>query len=356
MNKVASKLHSVEVPTKPMSQIGIDLCSLTESKEGFVGMVIAVDYFTKYVIAKPMPNKTAYIVAKFLFESVYTKYGVPSIQINDQGREFVSEVSRILHTMCGVQQRITSAYHPQVNRLCLNTVFVIVLTTFFFQANGLVERNNRTIQSAFLKVLEEHTDWPSALDGVVFAFNTAKQSSTGYTPFFLLHGWEARTITEIMAEGLVPLGEVPPGECDMHAHGDLSADMDAIRGHANHLLEVRKFIEDAAHKNIQKAQERQRDEYNKRHCGKVNFSIGDKVLLYNLKRKDRKGGNDAFLYSGPYSIEKKYFNGTFSLKNINGKILKSKAHGKNLKLLREPKFSKSTCADATHTETMMSQS
>ena len=134
-----------------MKQIGIDLCSLPRSDDGYVRMVAAVDYFSKCIIAKSIPDKTADTVASFLFNDVYTKYGAPSVQINDQGREFVNRTASILHDMFGVKQRITSAYHPQ--------------------ANGLVVRNNRTIQTSFLKVLgEHHGEWLAALNGVCVCF------------------------------------------------------------------------------------------------------------------------------------------------------------------------------------------
>ena len=53
------------------------------------------------------------------------------IQINDQGREFVNEISSDLHQLCGTEQRITSAYHPQ--------------------SNGLDERQNQTIKKIDVK-------------------------------------------------------------------------------------------------------------------------------------------------------------------------------------------------------------
>ena len=53
------------------------------------------------------------------------------IQINDQGREFVNDVMTALLSMTGADQRITSTYHPQ--------------------ANGLVERRNRTIKDSLVK-------------------------------------------------------------------------------------------------------------------------------------------------------------------------------------------------------------
>ncbi|CAK9304747.1 unnamed protein product, partial [Gordionus sp. m RMFG-2023] len=41
---------------------------------------------------------------------------IPSkVQINDQGREFVNQVSNEYHKLVGTLQRVTSAYHPQAN-------------------------------------------------------------------------------------------------------------------------------------------------------------------------------------------------------------------------------------------------
>ena len=44
-------------------------------------------------------------------------HGCMKIQINNQGREFVNEVTKVLHNMIGAEQRTTSACHPQSNRL-----------------------------------------------------------------------------------------------------------------------------------------------------------------------------------------------------------------------------------------------
>ena len=60
------------------------------------------------------------------------------VQINDQGREFVNKVNDNLHQMTGVEQRVTFAYHPQ--------------------ANGLVERQNRTVKDSLVKVLDERAE------------------------------------------------------------------------------------------------------------------------------------------------------------------------------------------------------
>ena len=52
MDKNSNKLHNIAVTPKPFHQVGIDLCNLPQTNDGFVGIVVCVDYFTKFVIAK----------------------------------------------------------------------------------------------------------------------------------------------------------------------------------------------------------------------------------------------------------------------------------------------------------------
>ena len=111
-----------------MKQIGRDICNLPEV-DGFQHLV---DYFSKWSEAQAVKDKLATTVATFLYE-VICRHGCIKMQINDQGREFVNEVSSKLHKMTGVNQCVTSAYHPQ--------------------ANGLCERQNRLIKDSLVKVL-----------------------------------------------------------------------------------------------------------------------------------------------------------------------------------------------------------
>jgi IS30 family transposase len=50
------------------------------------------DLFTKWIVARPIPNKTSSAVAEVLVDTFYT-FGPPRRIISDQGREFVSQVN-----------------------------------------------------------------------------------------------------------------------------------------------------------------------------------------------------------------------------------------------------------------------
>ena len=136
------KEKRIPVPNEVMKQIGIDLCTLPEV-DGFKQLIVCIDYFSKWSEAKAVKNKSAPTVTKFLYE-IICQHGCMRIQINDQGKEFVNEVSENLHEMTGTEQRITSAYHPQ--------------------SNGLCERQNRIIKDSLVKVLEEKPKvWPNIM-------------------------------------------------------------------------------------------------------------------------------------------------------------------------------------------------
>lgn len=91
--------------------------------------------------------------------------------LSDRGRVFLSEVVQALLTECNIVHRTSTAYHPQTN--------------------GLTERFNRTLGDMLaMYVASDHSNWDLVLPFVTFAYNTATQTTTGFSPFFLLYGRE----------------------------------------------------------------------------------------------------------------------------------------------------------------------
>ena len=72
---------------------GLDLIGpLHQTEAGNIYIFTATDYFTKWVEAWPIPDKTAISVAGCMAEMFY-RHGASHSVITDQGREFVNEVS-----------------------------------------------------------------------------------------------------------------------------------------------------------------------------------------------------------------------------------------------------------------------
>ena len=166
-----------------------------------------------------------------------------------------------LHEMTGTDQRITSAYHPQ--------------------ANGLVERQNRTIKDSLVKVLNEKaTDWPYTIDGILFAHRVSKHSSTKYTPFFMMYN----------RHPVLPIDlEYNLDAAPQNSDSDIPFDMRGFNAVLSSTLDLRRDIHEKAGQNIAKAQQKQQLYYNLRHSLPTSVATNDKVWLKNQKRADRKG-------------------------------------------------------------------
>ena len=148
-----------------MKQVGVAICNLLEV-DGYRPVIVLIDYFSKWPEVKPTKDKSAPTIAQFLWE-VMCWHGCFEIKINNQGWEFVNEVCKQLHELTRVDQRVTSAYHPQ--------------------AKGLLEHQNRTIKNSLVKVLEDNPEmWPQIIEGILFAYRVCRHSSTKYSPFILM--------------------------------------------------------------------------------------------------------------------------------------------------------------------------
>ena len=85
-------LHPVKVVPRVWYLIGIDLVNAhTRSKKGNKFILTLTDYFTKYVEACPIPDKSANSVARALY-STFCRHGSPAHIISDRGGEFVNQV------------------------------------------------------------------------------------------------------------------------------------------------------------------------------------------------------------------------------------------------------------------------
>uniref|UniRef100_A0A8C7WRX1 Gypsy retrotransposon integrase-like protein 1 n=1 Tax=Oryzias sinensis TaxID=183150 RepID=A0A8C7WRX1_9TELE len=169
--------------SRPLQRVAADILELPLTSRGHRYVLVVEDYFTKLVNVYALPNQTAETVARCLFEDYVLVHGVPEVLHSDQGRQFEAEVIQNLCRLLGIAKTRTAAYN--------------------LKSDGMVERHNRTLIDQLAKMLLSHGgEWDDHLKSVAFVYNTSKHSSTWFTPFYLMHGREAR----IPAEVLIPSG------------------------------------------------------------------------------------------------------------------------------------------------------
>uniref|UniRef100_A0A2N9EQY4 RNA-directed DNA polymerase n=1 Tax=Fagus sylvatica TaxID=28930 RepID=A0A2N9EQY4_FAGSY len=135
IHKPASQLNPISSPW-PFAQWGLDLVGpLPRATGNRQWLIVATDYFTKWVEAEPLARITDSESRKFIWKNIITRFGIPRCLISDNGTQFDS--------------------------------------------------------GPFKKLEEAKGRWVEELPTILWTFRTTPRSSTGETPFSLTYGVEA---------------------------------------------------------------------------------------------------------------------------------------------------------------------
>ena len=76
---------------RPLQRWGMDLVGPLPTAQGnYKYAVVAVEYFTKWIEAKPLANITSEAVRKFFWQNIICRFGVPKELTVDNGKQFDS--------------------------------------------------------------------------------------------------------------------------------------------------------------------------------------------------------------------------------------------------------------------------
>ncbi|GKV18274.1 hypothetical protein SLEP1_g28679 [Rubroshorea leprosula] len=113
--------HLTHQPTKeltnlvalwPFAQWGLDLLGpFLKGVSGVTHLVVGVDYFTKWVEARPLSSLTSKKVEYFVFSSIIRRYGIPNQIVADNGTQFNCSSFRDFCSNYGIKLQFTSVYH-----------------------------------------------------------------------------------------------------------------------------------------------------------------------------------------------------------------------------------------------------
>uniref|UniRef100_A0A2N9HTM4 Integrase catalytic domain-containing protein n=1 Tax=Fagus sylvatica TaxID=28930 RepID=A0A2N9HTM4_FAGSY len=168
--------------------------------DGHIWILVATEYFTKWVEAVSLRKATGAAVANFIREHIITRFGIPYKLICDNGTPFVNKDVRELLEHYQVKHRRSTPYYPQ--------------------GNGQAEATNRMLLRILSKMVFDYgSNWNSHLADVLWAYRSSPKTATGFTPFSLVYGTDTISPTELV----VPTPRVLQGS-DLEADANICAE------------------------------------------------------------------------------------------------------------------------------------
>ncbi|XP_049375776.1 uncharacterized protein LOC125840854 [Solanum verrucosum] len=157
----------------PFAAWGMDVIGPIElaASNGHMFILVAIDYFTKWVKASSHKSVTKKVVTYFVRNNIIGRFGIPESIITDNGANLNSG---LMHEICKrfkIIHRNTTPYRPQMN--------------------GAVKAANKNIKRVLRKMTDNYKHWHEIFSFALLGYRPTIRTSTGATPYLLVYGTEA---------------------------------------------------------------------------------------------------------------------------------------------------------------------
>lgn len=283
----------------PFVLLGIDAIGplqVTENNNRYI--LTGIDYLTRWPVATAVEDIDENTTAKFLF-SIVKDWGVPNYILSDRGANFISTYVHEFLKQIGCKNIMITSYRPQCNGMC--------------------EKLNHTLVSILAKIARDEENiaqWDKYVDSALMVIRSTKNASTGYSPSYLMFGYEMRTPSVWVAPRL-----------DFIIGEEEEEIRDRVKLVEKKLAEVREIARLRSDERKKKAKQR----YDSRVQFKRQFEVGEKVLMKDVIPKSKF--SDKWL--GPFVVLSVNKNGTYHLTGKNSLRLKHAVNGDLLKSFME---------------------
>ena len=297
---------------RPFQVVSMDFAiPLLETARGNTALLLFQCSFTGYVICKPMRDTSAQAVAEAFEECIFRRFGACEILRHDRDPRFMSEVFKAFNKMMRQQQRATLSYRPQ--------------------ANGQQERSVQTmIQTIRIYASDpKQRDWDDLAEKLVFALNTSYDFSRRETPFYLVHGWDARSTVKASLPSVNARGGT----------GDAASWRRYVKRSHDYALALAWKLQQA----LKRARADEANARRRLHLGddgetqvEEEIAEGDAVWLYMARVKPGFSKKLAHLWHGPFRVQRRVneFSVALELPDREGYRFHPVVHVSRLKLRR----------------------
>ncbi|XP_074040987.1 tropomodulin isoform X2 [Leptinotarsa decemlineata] len=266
-------------PTRePWELTSMDIVGpLVTSMNGNRYLLTFQDYFTKYPEAIPIPDRKAETIARIFVEHIIVRHGTPKRLLTDRGANFMSNLFKEVCEVLNIEKIQTSSYAPTSNKQ--------------------IERMHRVFKDMLSQyICESQRDWDNWIPFVLMAYRGSIHSSTGYSPYFLLHGRD----------------QVLPMDSFIRSQR-LKYDYD--ENYVSEFMARMHRVYSEVYNNTEKTKEKRIKEFNKKSEERA-FELGDLVYLKNMATKIGTSKKLSKPWIGPYRIMTRIGPVTYELRKV----------------------------------------
>ncbi len=284
----------------PWQRVSVDVVGpLPVSLAGNSYVLVVTDWFTRWIEAWPMVNQQEETIAQLIVEEVCCRYGCPEYLHSDRGSNFLSALSTKMYQMFDIHKTATTSYHPQ--------------------GNGITERANQTLVE-LLAMYAQDSDWDAYLPYCLAAIRSTVNSSTQFTPHYLMFAREMRLPSDIL------LG-----------YEDTNYNLLEKTDYVDEMEYRMKHAHAKAKEHLQLIKNK-RDESNAALTSLKEFNVGDLVMVYHPQPPRNVSAKLYSPWRGPYKVLARVgdVNYLIDLPDEDGRKPHNNIHAVRLKLYVDP--------------------
>ncbi|XP_010327331.1 uncharacterized protein [Solanum lycopersicum] len=178
-----SELHEMSAPW-PFVAWGMYVIGLIEPKasNGHRFILVAIDYFTKWVEAVTFKSVTKKVVVDFIHFNIICRFGIPKVIITDNVANLNSHLIQEVCYQFKIEHRNSTPYRPK--------------------DYGAVEASKKNMKKILRKMVQSSRQWHEKLPFALLGYRTIVRTSVGATPYSLVYGTETVIPIEIEISSL----------------------------------------------------------------------------------------------------------------------------------------------------------